>query len=149
MPVTKLGNMLTASDIILEPFDREFVKTIDDYHAEWEAPEQSKLPLVMHTIAKNKKKQGVVGYYPLQSGNFFQIGIHSNYRGQGLLSQAAAALAKEYNLNELLATIDESNVASIKAHLKAGFTPLPQEQEEQYKKLRPTGHLGLIKKFNI
>jgi len=44
-------------------------------------------------------------------------------------------LAKKHNLNSLWATIDTSNKASIKAHLKAGFKYFPKEEIKKCQKL--------------
>lgn len=91
---------------------------------------------IYHTIIVNGRKAGVVGYLPAKEKNvgFIQIVIAPEFRGRGLLEQAEDLLAKKYNLKKLYAKMDKENTASIRAHLKAGFKMMPEEELESLRK---------------
>ncbi len=79
---------------------------------------------VYHTILKNNRKVGIVGYIASKfSGDsgFVQIIIDPNFRGQGIMEIAEDLLVQKYNLRKLYATIRKDNLISIKAHQKIGF----------------------------
>jgi len=87
---------------------------------------------VYHTILIDGQKAGVVGYIPMQNSKgenqyFVQIIISSEDRGKGLTKLAEDLLAKTYHLSHLFATIDTNNIASLKAHQKAGFCEIDRE----------------------
>jgi RimJ/RimL family protein N-acetyltransferase len=100
-----------------------------------------------HTILVNGKKAGIVAVKDL-SHPFWQIRIHPDHRGTGLLEKSAHALAKKYNKKELVATINKDNIASTKSHSNAGFTRDHEKEKSLSEKglLNPENHL-YSKKF--
>lgn len=107
---TKLG------EISLQEFNPKFRKTISGY-GNTTMHEAG----VYHTIWRDNKKVGIIGYIPRGLNNFEQIAILPKYRGQGLTNEASLALMKLHKLKKLTAHIDDDNIASIKAHEKAKF----------------------------
>jgi len=132
------------NNIKLGKYDSEFHKTI---------PEDPKhiVPLDSyknkHTILVNNKKAGIAGVKDL-SYPFWQIRIHPDHRGTGLLEKSAHLLAKKYNKKELVAAIHKDNIASLKSHSKAGFARDHEKENELSKKgfMNPENHL-YSKKF--
>ena len=141
----EIRNFAASQKIELIDFYQDFLKTIKGQDQIYQNLSEYKH---IHTILYNKKKAGIVGYTSRGNDtNYFQIAIHQDYSGKGILEKAANLLAKTYNLNRLLATIDKTNIASIKAHRKAGFTDLPKQLEKFYRKKRKPGAIGLIKEY--
>lgn len=64
----------------------------------------------------------------IENAGRVQVVISPEFRGQGLLQKAYDLLAKRYNLKILQATIKKTNIASLKAHQKAGFEMLSEEE---------------------
>jgi RimJ/RimL family protein N-acetyltransferase len=94
-----------------------------------------------HTIVVDGLKAGIVGYvfdeYSDVTG-FIQIVIALEFRGRGLVRLAEDLVAKKYGLYILYATIKKDNIASIKAHEKAGFNMI---EEKKLDYLRKNGFL--------
>ena len=110
--------------ISLSDFDKSFFQTIDGHE---------KIRFVSkgiyHIILIDDKKAGVVGYIPTQNSkgeklNFVQIVLCPEFRGKRITKLAEDLLAKTYKLPNLYATIDNDNIASLKAHKKADFKEL-------------------------
>jgi RimJ/RimL family protein N-acetyltransferase len=117
--------------IKLIKFDTEYFKSL---------PDRSKILFdnnqPFYTIINQKKQK--VGVCGVLRNMFFQILIHPDFRGQNIVKQASDEVIKKLKLKQLFATIDITNIASLKAHLKAGFKELPATE---VKKLRKTGKL--------
>ena len=80
-----------------------------------------------HILLSNRVRVGIVGVIlnpKHKDYGFFQIYIEKKYRGKGILKKAAELVFKKYKLTSLIATIKKYNKASIKGHLKGGFTPV-------------------------
>lgn len=108
--ITKIGN------VILSKFDPKFRKSISGYYNTTLHKEG-----IYHTIIKDGEKAGIIGFIPRGNNKFEQIAILPKYRGQNLTSISSKLLMKKHNIKELTAHIDDDNIASIKAHLKANF----------------------------
>lgn len=73
----------------------------------------------------------MAGYLPGSFSNdiyFVQVVLAIEFRGRGLAGTAEDLLAKKHKLPTLTATIEKSNIASLKSHLNAGFKELDQEK---------------------
>ena len=113
--------------------------SVDDYYKK--LPQDKKHILYNPKLAdyyilvlNNKFNAGITGLFPGKSNKkigFFQIYIEKQYRGKGILKIAANLIFQKYNLSILVSTIKKSNVASIKAHIKAGFKELDKEQQDR------------------
>ena len=92
------------------------------------------------TIFVDGEKAGIVGFIPskILDMAFFQILIDPKFHGQGLTKEAEEMLAREYGITEMIATIKKGNIASIRAHEKAGFRYIP---ESELKEIREKGLL--------
>lgn len=95
---------------------------------------------IYHTIMVNEKPIGIVGFsYPTKISDkktgFIQIILEPNFRGKGYLKEAEDMLARKYRLQTLLATIKKDNIASIKAHQKAGFSLLSADELNHLRKI--------------
>lgn len=122
------------SNIKLLPFDEIYFTTLPDFDKIKYDPKG-----FYQIISYNNKKAGVVGVIPSKFGHaFFQIVIDPKFRGKGILKSAAELISDKANITHLDATINKSNIISIKAHLKAGFKPLDEHRE---KILRDQGFL--------
>jgi len=111
----------TNFNITLKTLDLNFFKTISGH-------DQVLINVqgVYHTIIVNGEKAGNVGFIPKQNSKgekiyLVQIVLLNEFRGKGITKLAEDLLAEKYHLPHLYATIEKSNIASIKAHLKAGF----------------------------
>ena len=93
-----------------------------------------------HTFTVEGKKAGVVGVMPakIEGSALFQILVAPEFRGKNLTKEAEEMVARKYGITEMLATIKKDNIASIKAHEKAGFEHLPESKLEE---LRQRGFL--------
>lgn len=101
---------------------------------------------IYHIVMLNDKRVGFVGFVPLDSpkkAGRVQIVISPEFRGQGLLQKAYDLLAQKYGLKILQATIKKTNIASLKAHQKAGFEMLPDKEMDILRKK------GLLKEDRI
>ena len=115
----------------LADFDAEFFNILED-HDKILFDKKG----VYHTIFVDGEKAGVVGFIPVVSDDkagFVQIVLSENYRGKGVLAEAEDLVARVHGLKILYATSEEKNVASIKAHIKAGFRVLEKEKIEMLK----------------
>lgn len=93
-----------------------------------------------HTLIMDGKKVATVGYIKRMEKYFFQIVVHKDYIGRGLVKYASELISKKYNLAELYVSINKDNLSSLAAHKKAGFRKL---HKEDLMYLKSTG--GLIK----
>ena len=88
-------------------------------------------------VMLGSKKAGLVGVVPSKvdskSGNALIV-ILPEFRGRGLIGPVYKKLVEKHNLNELQASIDKSNKASLKAHKKLGFKPVDKEREKFLRK---------------
>lgn len=116
-------------------FDQEFYNSIPGKD-EIEVSEKG----TYRTILIDGKKAGIVGFIPtnFDGSAFFMILIAPEFRGQNLTGEAEEMLARKYEISEMLATIKKENTASIRAHEKAGFEYIP---ENEIKELRKKGFL--------
>lgn len=131
----------------LRNFDQKFYKSIDGYDKIL-----VKKQGIYHTVIADGKKVGIVGYIPTEiskHAGFVQIAIASEFRGKGLAQQAEDLLARKYNLKELYATIKKTNIASIRAHQKAGFRILNNKDLNNLRKrgVLKNNEIRLAKKY--
>ena len=111
------------NEISLGKFDKEYWDSLpDDKDNIFYNPKRGEY----HTLLLNKKEKvgitGVILNPKNKEFGFFQIYIAESYRGKGLLKIAAELIFKKYKLTSLIATIKKKNKASIKSHIKSGFT---------------------------
>jgi len=134
--------------ISLDKFDEKFLKTIKDWENIGYAPE--KWPGKWYTIIYNEQKAGITGAVIINDSHFFQIAIHPNFRGMGLLKSSADLLAKKLNIKKLYATVWLDNKASYKSHINAGFKEMPKDRIEYLKKIGKleNGSTRLYKDFS-
>ncbi|KKQ36399.1 MAG: hypothetical protein US54_C0069G0005 [Candidatus Roizmanbacteria bacterium GW2011_GWA2_37_7] len=131
---------MNISSINLVAFDNRFIETIKDY---------KKIHLkegegTYYTITANKKKAGVIGFQTEKDGNIgLKIGIHQDFRGQGVFGKALTLLAKKHTFDKIYSEVAIANIASVKAHEKVGFKRIPKKKEEELKEK------GLMYKRNM
>jgi len=89
-------------------------------------------------IGENGEKLGVVGVYDTDSEkNITHIVVDPKYRGRGLPSKFYQVLLEKTGLEFLIATISRSNIASVRAHEKAGFRKVSDPAyEDEYDKFK-------------
>lgn len=117
----------------LNSFDKKYFKTLSG-HEKIQVAEKG----IYHTILRNNKKAGVVGYIPSKfskNSGFVQIVVDPYFRGQSLPKIAEDLLVKKHNLKNLWATIKEDNVASLRAHQKAGFKMVDDKRLSALKRM--------------
>lgn len=110
------------NEITLGKFDEEYWETLPkDKDKIFFNPKRSDY----YTLLLDKKiKVGITGVIlnpKYKDFGFFQIYIDKGYRKKGLVKIAAKLIFDKYKLTSLIATIKKDNIASIKAHQKAGF----------------------------
>lgn len=121
-------------------FDNKFLESIKDY---------KKIHLnsnegTYYTIMFNGHKAGVIGFKIKEKGKYFlKIGIHQDFRGQGIFEKALKLLVKKHRIKKIYSTAAMANIASVKAHKKIGFKLIPKNQEKLLKEK------GLLLKRNI
>jgi RimJ/RimL family protein N-acetyltransferase len=135
-------------NINLMSMDEQFLKTIKDYKKMYYNPNKNNF---YYTIIYNGNKAGITGIILENNLRFFQIALHSKYRGKGLLKNAVDLIAQKHNLNIIFSTIESDNISSIKAHEKAGFKSLPKNKIKELIKLNKLeeGQTRMYKKFKI
>jgi len=84
------------------------------------------------------ERLGIVGVYDTDNEeNITHIVVDPEYRGRGLAGKFYEALLEKTGLDFLIATISRSNVASVRAHEKAGFRKVSDSvYEEQFDKFK-------------
>ncbi|MBU2615548.1 MAG: GNAT family N-acetyltransferase [Nanoarchaeota archaeon] len=115
--------------IRLGKFDINFLKKIEDYKKIHINPRDC----ICYTIYKNNKKVGVIGLYQKENNYFLKIGIHQNFRGQGVFGKALSLLIRKHKINKIYSTIALANKTSIVAHEKLGFRRISLKEEEDLK----------------
>ena len=121
-------------------FDGEFLKAIKDYKKVHLDQDEG----VYYTIMSDGLKAGVIGFKIKESGkNFLKIGIHQDFRGQGVFEKSLKLLAKKHKIKKIYSTVAEANIASVRAHKKIGFKLIPRSQEKILKEK------GLLLKRNV
>ena len=125
MELSEYLTYLTEANTSLGKYDEEFVKSIEGWD-EVNLNEKGKF----YTLMYNGKKAGLTGVIIFRKP-YFQVAIHQDFRGKGLVKDAADLIAKKHKLKELVATIEVDNVASIGAHKKAGFRKLTPEENKE------------------
>lgn len=111
----------SSQSFSLTPIDEKFFKTIKDYKEIYYNPNDYNF---YYSLMVDNNKAGVVGIVVLGNNTFFQIAIHDKYRRMGLVKIGSDLIAEKHNLSKLYATIENDNIASINAHIKAGFVKL-------------------------
>lgn len=126
--------------INLVAFDKDFLETIRDYKKIHLKPDQG----TYYTITVDGEKAGVIGFKIEEGGNpGLKIGIHQDYRGQGVFGRALALLAKRHKFDKIYSEVAKANTASVKAHEKVGFKRIPKKREDLLKEK------GLVYKRNM
>ncbi|MFZ5955574.1 MAG: GNAT family N-acetyltransferase [Nanoarchaeota archaeon] len=134
-------------DIKLINFDKDFFESLEG---------NEHILLVesgfYHVILIEEKKAGIVGFFHSKKSKkegFIQIILAPEFRGKGFLKISEDLLAKKYELKKLYATILNDNIASIKSHLNAGFTYLPEEEQNRLRNLGllDIDKVRLVKKY--
>ncbi len=84
------------------------------------------------------EKLGIVGIFDFdQQKNLTHIVIDPKYRDKGLLKNIYHKLMEKTGAKFLIATIDAKNIASKKAHEKAGFIKISDEEfENEFQKFK-------------
>ena len=126
--------------IKLAPFDNDFLVTIKDYVKIHLKPDEG----TYYTIIVGDKKAGVIGF-KVENGKKYglKIGIHQDFRGQGVFGVALDLLAKKHKIDKMYSEAAIANIASVKAHEKIGFKRISQKQENLLKEK------GLVYKRNM
>lgn len=132
--------------ITLQKFDPHFLTTIRDYQKIHLDPSDG----TYYTIFQDQQPVGIIGFKTKLTSLFLKIGIHQDYRGQGIFTAALKLLVRKHHLKKLYSTISQSNLASIKAHQKLGFTRIPLKEENHLKQsgLLLKRNIRMIKEFN-
>jgi RimJ/RimL family protein N-acetyltransferase len=126
--------------IMLAPLDKRFLKTIKDYKKIHLVPKEG----VFYTILKDGKKAGVIGFKIKEGGkHFLKIGIHQDFRGQGIFEKALRMLAAKHKIKRIYSTVAIANLTSVKAHIKIGFKRISIKEEALLKQK------GLLLKRNM
>ena len=121
-------------------FDKDFLQTIKDYKKIHLKPDQG----THYVITVDGEKAGVIGFKIEEDGNpGLKIGIHQDFRGQGVFGKALELLAKKHRLGKIYSEAAKANIASVKAHEKVGFKRISKKAENQLKEK------GLVYKRNI
>lgn len=131
-----LSELQDSPQITLTKFDLSFLKSIKDWENIGYYP--SKFPGKFYTIMYNGKKAGIVGIIKINSRNYWEIAIHQNFRGKGILPIAAELIAKKEHIKRLYSTVWYDNKATYFSHKKAGFREISNSEKE---KLRKSGEL--------
>jgi len=98
-------------------------------------------------IIKNKNDNcGIVGLI-IKNRYFFQIILESKCRGKNLVKISSDLIMEKFKLKKLYATIDKSNIASLKGHEKAGFKRNFKEEKELKSKNRMIDNKILLTKM--
>ena len=128
------------SKVSLLPLDYSFVKTIKDYKKIHLNPKED----TYYTISIDEKNVGVIGFKTEEWGEpGLKIGIHQDYRGQGIFKSALEVLVKNYKITKIFSEVAVANKASVKAHLKIGFKRVGIKKENLLKEQ------GFVYKRNI
>jgi len=126
--------------IKLAPFDYNFLTEIKDYKKIHLNPNEG----TYHTITVGGKEAGIIGFIIKEGDSrFLKIGIHQDFRGQGIFQKALELLVQKHNIKLIYSTIALANIASIKSHEKIGFKRILKKQEDDLKEK------GLLLKRNI
>jgi len=132
--------------IKLAPFDSNFLVAIKDYVKIHLKPDEG----TYYTILVDGKKAGVIGFKVEDNKKYgLKIGIHQDYRGQGVFGLALDLLARTHNINRMYSEVAIANKASVKAHQKIGFKRLSPKQENLLKDkgVMYKRNMMLLKKF--
>lgn len=116
----------------LGDFDMDYFKSLEGENC-WIAIGQKncKNQRYYTVIGEDGEKLGIVGVYDTDDEqNLTHVVVDPKFRGKGLTSKFYEALMARENLNFLTATVDRDNIASIKAHEKAGFKKVSDENYE-------------------
>lgn len=117
-------------NISLVDFDREYLELLEGVENVRYAQDGH-----FYTILCDGERAGVVGYIPSRAeedAGFVQIIISPEFRGRGIVQEAEDLLARIHGLRTLYARTDVSNEASVRAHLRAGFTYPDKIQLEKH-----------------
>lgn len=75
----------------------------------------------LFNIGLNGKVAGVTGFIKKKNRHYFQIAIHPEFRGLGLLKKSADLVKRKFGIRELVSVIEKNNIHSIKSHEASGF----------------------------
>lgn len=133
--------------VTFEKLDTNFLETIKDYKKIHLKPDEG----TYYTILVDGQKAGAIGFKIEENGwPGLKIGIHQDFRGQGIFGLALDLLAKKHDLKEIYSEVAVGNIQSVKAHQKVGFTRIPIEEENELKEkgLVYRRNMVLMKKLN-
>jgi L-amino acid N-acyltransferase YncA len=123
----------------LADFDMEYFKTLEGENG-WIAigQENCKNQKYYTVIGDGGEKLGIVGVYDTDDEqNLTHVVVDPKFRGQGLTSKFYEVLMVKENLSSLTATVDRGNIASARAHEKAGFRKVSDKTyEEEFDKVK-------------
>lgn len=126
--------------ITLISLDNDFLQTINNYKKIHLKPHEG----TYYTISVNNARAGVIGFKLDNNGkHHLKIGIHQNFRGQGIFESALDLLAKKHKIDTIYSEVAIANRISVKAHEKIGFTRISKKEETVLKKQ------GLLYKRNM
>lgn len=149
---SKIKEFITMDQCLFMPkvklatFDVSFLKRIKDYRKIHLDPEDG----IFYTIILGGKKAGVIGFKTKETNlHFLKIGIHQNFRGQGIFEKALNLLAEKHKIKRIYSTVALTNIASVKAHEKIGFKRIPKREEDELKekKLLLKRNIRMVKFF--
>jgi len=126
--------------ITLAAFDNSFLETIKDYKKIHLNPDEG----TFYTVTVDGARAGVIGFKIKKDGNpRLKIGVHQDFRGQGVFEKALELLAKKHKLDKIYSEVAKANIASVKSHEKVGFKRISKKKEDLMKEE------GLIYKRNV
>lgn len=138
-----LFRLFESANVALSSFDRPFHKTIDIPNKHYDISQRFDTPNSWwFTVLYDGKKAATVGVIVKGPRHFFQVAVHQNFRRKGLVKICADLMFQRFpKTDQLFSVIDRENIASIKAHKKAGFkktnrTPMTTPGSDLYVKER-------------
>jgi RimJ/RimL family protein N-acetyltransferase len=123
----------SVSNISLHPFDEKLYLSLISKHNQQDSHVAFRVNNYdnAYTIKYDNEVCGFISFVRSnfdKNQAFIQIVIIRKFRGRGILQVSEDTVDKNNKLKRLLASIKIKNIASIKAHLKAGFKYFPEDK---------------------